>query len=88
MPKRTYIIITLLFLCMTTHAQPHYDFSRLKTERLDRGVVAVRQDENHVVVSWRTLKSDKKGEPFDIYRNGKKLNSRPLTDGGTFFVDD
>ena len=87
MPKRTYIIIALLLLCMTTHAQPRYNFSQLKVERLDRGVVAVRQDDSHVMVSWRTLKSDKKGEPFDIYRDGKKLNSRPLIDGGTFYVD-
>ena len=84
MPKRTYIIIALLLLCMTTHAQPRYNFSQLKVERLDRGVVAVRQDDSHVMVSWRTLKSDKKGEPFDIYRDGKKLNSRPLIAGGTF----
>ena len=88
MPKRTYIIITLLLSCLSIQAQPRYDFSRLKVERLDRGVVAVRQDENHVVVSWRTLKSDKRGEPFDVFRNGKKLNNSPLTDGGTFYIDE
>jgi len=74
-------------VCLVISAQPRYDFSRLKTEKLDRGVVAIRQDDNHVVVSWRTLKSDRKNEPFDIYRNGVRLNQHSLTDGGTFFID-
>ena len=26
-------------------------------------------------------------EPFDVYRNGVRLNSKPLTEGGTCFVD-
>ena len=68
-------------------AQPRYDFSKLITERMDRGVVAVRQDGGGVFVGWRILKSDRKGEPFDVYRNGVKLNRQPLTDGGSHFVD-
>ena len=68
-------------------AQPRYDFSRLQREQLDRGVVAIR-DGSKVIVSWRTLTSDKKGEAFDIYRNGTKLNLQPLKKGGTFFVDE
>ena len=72
---------------LTAGAQPRYDFSKLKTEKLDRGVVAVPQSDGTVAVTWRTLRSDRKGEPFDIYRNGVKLNSEPLTTGGTFFVD-
>ena len=67
-------------------SQARYDYQQLSTERLDRGVVAVRQDSG-VVVSWRTLRSDKKGEPFDVFRNGQQLNAVPLTTGGTFFVD-
>ncbi len=72
----------------TLQAQPRYDFSRLKVEHLDRGVVAVRQDDGRVFVSWRTLKSDRAGQPFDIYRNGQRLNASPLTTGGTCYVDD
>ena len=75
-------------ICATVCAQPRYDMDNIQRERLDRGVVAVRQDASHVIVSWRTLYTDKKGEPFDIYRNGVKLNTKPLTTGGTFFVDD
>ena len=75
-------------ICASAFAQPRYDMDNIQRERLDRGVVALRQDAGHVVVSWRTLMSDKKGEPFDVYRNGVKLNDAPLTEGGTFFVDD
>ena len=67
--------------------QPRYDYGKLKTERLDRGVVAVKADSGRVVVSWRTLSSDRRGEAFDVYRNGQKLNTQPLTQGGTFFED-
>jgi rhamnogalacturonan endolyase len=74
--------------CQVLHAQPRYDFSRLHTERLDRGVVAIRQDDSHVVISWRTLKTDSKGQAFDIYRDGKKLNTQPLIEGGTFYTDE
>ena len=83
-------IITLLFTLQcslfTVSAQPRYDLAKLKHERQDRGVVAIRQ-EGKVIVSWRTLASDAVAEPFDIYRNGTKLNTQPLTKGGTFFID-
>ena len=71
---------------LTLQAQPRYDKANLCCETLDRGVVAIRQGEQ-VVVSWRTLTSDGVGEPFDVYRNGTKLNAAPLSAGGTFFVD-
>ncbi len=69
-------------------AQPRYDKTDMVLEHLNRGVVAVRKDSASVVVSWRTLPTDSKGEAFDIYRNGEKLNAQPITTGGTFFVDD
>ncbi len=67
-------------------SQPRYDLSRLCREQLDRGVVAIPQ-QGQVIVSWRTLTSDVAGTPFDIYRNGVRLNAEPLTTGGTFFID-
>ena len=70
----------------TLYAQPNYDFSRLKCEQLNRGVVAFRS-EGKVIVSWRILTSDAVSEPFDIYRNGTKLNKRPIKRGGSFFID-
>ena len=55
-------------------------------ERLNRGVVALRYN-GQVVVSWRTLSSDKVGEPFEVYRNGSLLTPQPMTQGGTFWID-
>ena len=72
---------------LQTNAQSNYDYSKLCREQLNRGVVAVKTGDGKVAVSWRTLKSDPKGQAYDIYRNGKKLNANPLKTGGTFFVD-
>ena len=67
-------------------AYPAYDFTKLKHEQLDRGVIAIR-DSNKIIISWRTLITDAIEEPFDIYRNGTKLNKKPVTKGGTFYID-
>ena len=85
--KRFLLNIVLLTLCLCSSGQPRYDLTNLSTEKLDRGVVAVRQPDGSAFVSWRVLRSDKTGEPFDIYRNGVKLNGEPLRQGGTFFID-
>ena len=69
-------------------AQSNYDYSKLCREQLKRGVVAVKTGDGKVAVSWRTLKSAPKGQAYDIYRNGKKLNANPLKTGGTFFIDE
>ena len=68
-------------------AQPQYDRSKLKSEKLNRGVIAVR-DGGKVIVSWRTLSSDAIGESYNVYRDGVKLNRKPLKKGGTFFIDE
>jgi len=80
-------LFTIHCSLFTAVAQPRYDMKKLKREALDRGVVAIRQGDK-VVVSWRTLSTDKSGEAFDIYRNGTKLNPRPLKKGGTFYTDE
>ena len=77
-----------LLTTITAAGQTNYDYQQLKREKLNRGVVATRTADGKVAVSWRTLRSDQKGQPFDVYRNGVKLNREPLTTGGTFFVDD
>ena len=87
MHRRLFTFALALSALLTATAQPRYDYDRLSMERLDRGVVAVRQTDGKVFVSWRTLRSDAKGQPFDIYRNGVKLNTEPLTSGGTCFTD-
>lgn len=68
-------------------AQARYDFANMQREKLNRGVVAVRESDGKVAVSWRYLSSDPENQSFDVYRNGKKLNGKPITDA-TFFIDD
>ena len=77
----------LIGLALNVNAQPSYDFSKLKHEQLNRGVIAIREG-GKVIVSWRTLRTDKTAEPFDLYRNGRKLNTAPLTKDGTFYIDE
>ena len=81
--NRRLIIACSLTGVLALRAQPRYDMSNLCRETLDRGVVAIRQDQQ-VVVSWRTLTSDGVGEAFDVYRNGTKLNVAPLTSVAPF----
>ena len=85
-----YLLATISSLLTTTEvsAQTNYNYSTLQREQLNRGVVAVKTPDGKVTISWRTLMSDSKGEAFDVYRNGVKLNREPLTTGGTFFVDE
>ena len=78
----------MLMTTIQAIAQTNYDYSKLHREQLNRGVVAVRTEDGKVAVSWRTLMSDPKGQPYDVYRNGVKLNTKPLTTGGTFFIDE
>ena len=85
--KRKLILTALLLVALSAVSQPNYNMQQISRERLNRGVVAIRNGQQ-VIVSWRTLTSDTKGQPFDIYRDGEKLNSEPLTTGGTFFIDD
>lgn len=70
----------------TATAQPSYDYSKLKMEKLGRGVVAIRHTPQEVVVSWRYLTADPQSIAFDIYRNGQKLNKTPIADC-TFYRD-
>ena len=89
MKKRILDTTTLIMVAgLTTLAQPKYDYSLLSTEKLDRGVVAIRQADGRAFISWRTLMTDPKSAAFDVYRNGQKLNQAPLTKGGTWFIDD
>lgn len=85
--KRTLLLALLAINGVCAWSQPRYDMNSISREQLDRGVVAVKQDNGNVIVSWRTLTSDAKGEPFDVYRNGVKINDTPMTGGGTFFID-
>ena len=81
-------LFALILLCtcsITAQAQPNYDYTHLQREQLGRGFVAVR-DENSdsVIFSWRYLKSDADDVSFNVLKNGKRLNTKPIT-SSTFF---
>ena len=88
MKKQLLKLLSMLIVTTATWAQPKYDLTKISREKLNRGLGAVRTQDGRVALSWRTLGSDKKGELFDIYRDGVKLNTQPLTSGGTFFIDE
>jgi len=54
-------------------------------ERIDRGIVAVKTNDG-VFVGWRMFGNDPSDIAFNIYRNGTKINSAPITTS-TNFVD-
>ncbi|MGE6629216.1 rhamnogalacturonan lyase [Bacillus sp. NPDC077027] len=56
-------------------------------EHLNRGMIAVRTDTG-VLVSWRLLASDEEDEPFWLYRDGKQLTHRPITDSTNYLDHD
>lgn len=86
MRKIQYILPLLALGALQAEAQAKYDFSKMQREKLGRGVVAIRENPSKVAVSWRYLESDPENQSFDIYRNGKKVNSKPVTNA-TFFTD-
>ena len=62
---------------------------RRQLEKLGRGVVAVRFEEQKVFVGWRLLGADPENIAFNLYRttNGGRairLNTRPLIDATSF----
>ena len=71
---------------MVAFAQSRYDYSRIQMEKLNRGVVAVRQGPDKVAVAWRYLSQDPENVTFDVYRDGRKVNRQPLKES-TYFID-
>ena len=55
-------------------------------EKLDRGLVAAPAQGGGVLVSWRLLATDSPNVGFDVYRDGRKLNTAPIT-GSTNYAD-
>lgn len=88
--KRMYAIkssfvVSLLFAVGVLNAQR-------QMEALDRGVVAVRNKNGKVFISWRLLGTEPQNSAFNVYRNGEgskavKINKAPVT-STTNFLDD
>ncbi len=53
------------------------------TERLDRGLIAIRSDRG-TFVSWRLLPSDPAAVAFNVYRSGTKVNTAPIITATSF----
>ncbi|MFI5129394.1 MAG: rhamnogalacturonan lyase [Chitinophagales bacterium] len=81
--RKLFLILTLIVIDgMVIHAQRQMEY-------LDRGVVAIRNSEGNVFVSWRSLYNDAPTLAFNLYRsngdlkNGSdktvKLNDKPIT---------
>lgn len=78
---RATLAVSLIALCAgAAQASPRW------LEALDRGAVAVPATDGGNLVSWRLLATDAPGTVFDVYRDGRKLNAKPLA-GGTNLVD-
>ena len=67
-------------------SQGKYDLSRLKMEKLGRGLIAVRRNKDEVFVSWRYLSSDPADIAFNVYRDGQRINPTPVS-LTTFYID-
>jgi rhamnogalacturonan endolyase len=55
-------------------------------ERLDRGLIASPAKGGGWLVSWRLLDSDARNVGFDVYRDGRRINRKPIVET-TSFVD-
>ena len=80
-----------LFACaccfIGVSAQPRYDYEHMQRENLGRGVVAVpTENGDSAIVSWRYLDEDAITTGFNVYRNGRLLNKKPIV-GATFLKD-
>lgn len=86
MKKHIKQLVALLLSCSMTAAiaQPNYNYSKLQKEKLGRGVIAIRENESDVIVSWRYLSSDPIKTAFNVYRNGEKLTEHPVSTGTLF----
>jgi len=57
-----------------------------EAERLDRGLIASPAKGGGWLVSWRLLDSDARTVGFDVYRDGHRINGKPVSET-TSFVD-
>lgn len=83
-----FAVVSLSALAASVFAQ---QLPPRQMENLGRGVVAIKQPNGKIFVSWRLLGTDPDDIAFNLYRQtgGKtvRLNSLPLS-GATNFVDD
>jgi rhamnogalacturonan endolyase len=59
-------------------------YAARQAEYLDRGVVALPSG-NGVYIGWRMLGDDPSGISFNVYRNGTRISSSPVTNSTNYF---
>lgn len=77
MKNRLVSVITGLmtfYSVQTAQAQPQYDNARMQKESLGRGLVAVINN-HRTFLSWRCLPADQATYTYELYKNGKKIQS-------------
>lgn len=67
----------------SAHAHHQLHDSRLLTEKLNRGAIAVPSEQG-VLISWRKLKDDAPDVSFEIYRDNKKITPDAITQQSNF----
>lgn len=78
---RTLLCVSFLFLTLSNDC-----FAQRQMENLNRGLVAIKTDSNHVYIGWRLLGNDQPGTGFNLYRGKSKLNTKPIANA-TGFID-
>jgi len=73
----TVILVVMVALNLAGHAAAQSPARQF--ERLDRGIVAVPAIGSGNLVSWRLLVTDPATTAFNLYRDGKKLNTSTLS---------
>src|SRR5665647_1125028 len=81
--KQISIVILFFIMQAACYAQPR------QTERLKRGLVAMKTTENYAFISWRLLINDVNEIAFNLYRvtgnkMAVKLNEKPLTNATNY----
>ena len=69
------LVFLLVFITVSFSA-----FSQRLMESLDRGLVAVKTEDNNVFISWRKFATDASDIAFNIYRDGTLVNDSPISD--------
>ena len=67
------ILISILLWSISTavFSQSAYSLDKMSVEKLDRGLIAMRQSEDSVSVSWRLSREDPDNVLFDLWVDGK-----------------
>ena len=81
---RKILLTGLVASPLVASAQTNYDLSKMKMEKLDRGLVAVRASQDSVFLSWRYLSADPLEQSFTILRDGKKIATVPAAQSTTY----